>query len=690
MQSDYQSQGYSPPQPSVKRNGCLYLFSKALGRLLQIIGAMTLLMVGSIFGLALLGAAFDWLGGWEPGSGPQVLELDLRSPLEELPSGGGFGSGFGGDDMSLRDAVEALEMARSDDSIAGLFLEIEANSGGLANAQELREAISAFRAEGKFAIAFSESFGEYGPGNGGYYLASACDEIHVQPSGSVGLTGLAYETMFFGGAFEKFGIKAEFDKRSEYKNAVNSYTETSYTPAHREALQALMDDQFSQLIRGIAEARELDEEEVHEIFDRGPFVAAKALDEGLIDALSYRDEALARAFALAEVRLDSAEPDAEIAADQDADSNTDPDLDLDTDADTESQSDPDASGDPEASTESEEDPFADDLGPATYALEDYLADVGRPNTEGDVVALIYAVGNIMRGESVDDPLFGSRVLGAASLSAAIEQAAADDEVTAIILRIDSPGGSYVASDTIRRAIIRAKDAGKPIIASMGSVAGSGGYFIAMDADHIVAQPGSITGSIGVYAGKFVTRDAFSDTLGIQFDSIQTSKHSRMYSSNIPFTPEDKAKHSEWLDTIYEDFTSKVAEGRGLTRAQVEAIARGRIWSGEDALANGLVDSLGGFPETLAQARIAAGLDPDAALKIRVFSAELSWWEQWLGSSIGLETKSKKPGRWSLITDIAGGSKELQELRPALKVLDDLQAKDPGSIDLLMPDLPDVP
>jgi protease-4 len=461
------------------------------------------------------------------------------------------------DSTTVRDIVEALERAAGDDRVVGLFARIGGGGHGMAVTQEIRDAVLAFRESGKPAVAFSETFGEVGPGNTGYYLATAFEEIHLQESGDIGLTGLLYESMFLRGTFDKLGIEPRMDQRYEYKNAMNTYTEKKYTAPHREAMQVLADSQFGQMVRGIAEARGISEDEIRSIFDRGPYLGVEALEAGLVDHISYRDQVLA---SLRERVGEGAD---------------------------------------------------------LLYLCKYLARAGRPHRTGDTIALVYGVGAVIRGRNEYSPVMGEFIMGSDSVSAAIRSAVEDDAVKAILFRVDSPGGSYVASDTVWRETVRAREQGKPVIVSMGNLAGSGGYFVSMAADKIVAQPGTITASIGVLGGKMLTNGLW-EKIGLSWDDVSTSDHATFFSGTHDYSRSEYTRFQAWLDRVYEDFTGKVAAGRELDIEHVRKIARGRIWTGEDAKEIGLVDELGGFATALRLAKEAAGIDPEAEVRIKLF------------------------------------------------------------------------
>lgn len=527
---------------------------KFLIGLLALIGALAILAVIGALLIALVSIGLGGKPGVERGT---IVEFDLSGPLVEWVPNDPVAALLLGETPTVRDVVDALDRAAEDRRVAGAFLDVGDLAVGFGRIQELRDAVARFRASGKPIVAWSDTFGEFGAANGGYYLASACDRIGMQPSGSVGLTGLRIESQFQRGLYDLLDVEAEMGQRHEYKNAANVHTHTEFTEPHEEALAAVLTSLHGQMVRGVADGRGLDEDVVRELIDTSPRIGVDALDHGLVDALEYRDEAIA---ALRE-----------------------------------------RAGD----------------GPLLYH-DRYVERAGRPHASGrDVVALVYGVGAVVRGSSGYDPLSGMQTMGSDDVAASLRDAADDDRVRAIVFRVDSPGGSYVASDTVWREVQRARDAGKPVVVSMGDVAASGGYFVSMHADHIVAQPGTITASIGVLAGKLATREAWKK-IGITFDTVQVGDNADMWSALDPYDAAGRARLDAFLDGVYEDFTSRVADGRGLDRERVGEIARGRIWTGEDALALGLVDELGGVDVALRVARERAGLAPDGEVRFQVY------------------------------------------------------------------------
>ena len=527
-----------------------------------------------------------------------ILEVNLDQQLIEYVPEDPLAGLLMDEKLRMLDVVAALEAAADDQRVVALVAKIGSGVSGFAHHQELRDAILSFRESGKPAIAWGDTFGEFGSGNAGYYLATAFDEVYIQPSGDVGLTGLNAESPFIAGTFEKLGVTPRMDHRYEYKNAMNTLTEKEFTPAHEEALGAVIESMFDQMVAGIAERRGKSEDEVRAIIDAGPYLGQEAVDAGLVDGLKYRDEIYDRV-------KEAAGEDAEL-----------------------------------------------------LYLNRYAKRADGPWDEGETIALVYGVGQVVRGKSEFDPLAGAATLGGDSVAAALRQAIDDDKVKAILFRVDSPGGSYVASDTVWRETVRAREAGKPVIVSMSNVAGSGGYFVAMSAEKIVAEPGTITGSIGVLGGKLLTRELWNK-LGITFDSIQTSDNAEVWSSLEDYDEAGWARVQAMLDRIYEDFTTKVAQGRELPLERVQEIAKGRIWSGADARELGLVDELGGFQVALGLAREAAGLEPDAAVKLKLYPPRKTPFQMLFGE--GPDNSEEQAAR-------AAAARVLESLRPVTSVL----------------------
>jgi protease-4 len=491
-----------------------------------------------------------------------VLELHLDRPLSAPGVVDPLQAVVGGQKTSWLHVVESLERAATDDRVLGVVAYLDGTPHGMAQTEELRDAILAFRATGKPAIAFSETFGELGPGTQGYYLATAFDEIWLQPTGGLGLTGLRSEQMYLRGTLDELDVEPQGDRRSQYKSAFELSVERRMSAPAREQTEVLLADLQAHVVQAIAPRLAGDPARALAAIEAGPYLAPQALELGLVDGLAYRDEVLAKL----EERVGGK---------------------------------------------------AERLYP-----EPYLERAGGAWAEGEVIAVIHGNGPILRGRSVFDPLERSPTMGAETVVAAFRAAVEDPEVQAIVLRVDSPGGSAVASDAIWRATRQARDAGKPVVVSMGNYAASGGYYVSAGATKIVAQPSTITGSIGVLAVKMVTRGLWNK-LGITWDSAQTASNAAFWSSLERYDEEGWATLQRWLDGIYAAFKQRVADGRGLTMEQVEALAKGRVWTGTRAKALGLVDALGGLPTAIALAKQEVGLPADAPIELRTFPAEQS-------------------------------------------------------------------
>jgi protease-4 len=388
-------------------------------------------------------------------------------------------------------------------------------------------------------------------GNREYYLATACSKVYAVPTAILDISGLAAEVTFFRGTLDKLGIEAQFEGVGKYKNAPNQLTERGFTEPHREQMEALLDSVFGQYLEAIAQGRGKSPQDVAQLVEQGPYTAAEALRAGLVDELLYHDEVVAR--------LKSAER----------------------------------------------------VTPGGYVRGARgLGFDGRAR-----VALVYAVGEIVSGESQDGPFGGSGYAGADTVAGALRQAREDRAVKAIVLRIDSPGGSGTASDVIWREVRLARKA-KPVVVSMGDLAASGGYYIAMGGDAIVAQPGTITGSIGVFGGKFSLRGLY-DKIGVTRETLTRGRHADLFSDYRPWDEEERAKVRGLMEAFYEEFLRKAAEGRKMSEAEVHAVAQGRVWTGAEAKQHGLVDELGGLNDALAMAKQRAGIarDEDVALVV---------------------------------------------------------------------------
>lgn len=491
-----------------------------------------------------------------PGRRPSLLlEVDLtaapstdagQDPVARLLARGRPG---------LQPLLRALHRAAADPHVVGLVAKV---GGPLpwATMQELHLGVRSFAASGKPTVAWAESFDAGAADMTAYVLATAFDEIWLQPSGGLGPMGVAVETTFVRGALDRLGVEPQLDQRHEFKSAADRVMRTGFTDAHRESLDRLAESIFSDAVAMIVAGRGMEAAHVRDLVDAGPHLAQEALARGMVDHLGYRDEVLAA------IRS-RAGRDAELL-------------------------------------------FADRWHPPRRPAARLL----RPGH----VALVEVTGTIVAGRTRRGPL--GRQSGSDTVGAALRAAAQDERARAVVLRVDSPGGSAVASDTIWREVCRVRDIGRPVVVSMGRVAASGGYLVACPADVIVALPSTITGSIGVFGGKVVTRELL-DRLGLSTGTVWRGDRALMYSTRQGFTPEDRAKLAAALDAIYADFVAKVAQGRQRSQAEVEQAARGRVWTGADARERGLVDELGGRHDALRIARLRGDLPADAPLRAAI-------------------------------------------------------------------------
>jgi protease-4 len=497
---------------------------------------------------------------------PSSAALVLRpgGELQEVVPDDVVGQVFGGEVDTVRGFVDNLHKARRDSRIKTVLL----MPSGLqlpywAKVQELRDAVIDFRKSGKRVVAFLE----YG-GDREYYLASAADKIYMLPSSPLDLSGVASYEVFLRGAFDKAGAYPDFIHIGDYKSAANQLTEKGFTPAHREMTESLNRDVYEQMVRGIAESRKKSEQEVRALLDRGPFVPDEALRLGLVDDLAYEDQLGEREPTLGEDEMDRVE--------------------------------------------------------GRNYLRITPASVGfRPRSR---IALVYAVGTIASGKSTFDVLNGT-ILGAETLVEQIRDAREDSSVKAIVLRVDSPGGSALASDVIWRELMitREEDNERPLIVSMSDLAASGGYYIAMAGDAIVAQPGTLTGSIGVFGGKIAIGGALNK-IGVNNDAVVSGPNASINSPFTPFTPAQRVKVQEMMQNIYDDFVEKAAESRKTTPEKMDAVAQGRVWTGQQARERGLVDALGGLDTAIAIAKERAKIPKDEDVELVVFTGRRTLYE----------------------------------------------------------------
>ena len=497
---------------------------------------------------------------------PTVLEIDLslgllgeapQDPLTALRSR-----------MTPRlpHVIAGLRHGAEDDAVVGAVIHVTPTVTAW-QSEELAYALRAFRDAGKRVIAWSESFGELGPGTLPYYLATVADEIWLQPSGSLGLLGVGLEVMTIRGTLDKIGAVPQFGQRKEYKTAAEMYMSTDITEPNREMTDRIGASVTEQVIASTMSARGLSEEQVREAITASPLTAERAQELGLVDRLGFRADVYAHL--------------------------------RETFADSDSTELPEQIGDPIRLL------FAH-----RYARSITHQAVSKARARRQpIIGVVEVHGGIITGRG-SGPRPGRSEAASDLIVAALRAAGENDAVRAVVLRVDSPGGSYVASDAIRDQVRRLQASGRPVIASMGALAASGGYFVSMPADTIVALPSTLTGSIGVLGGKIMIKDTLAK-IGVNRQSIGTAE-ATMFSGTRLFDDAEWQKVESWLDLVYDDFTHKAAADRELPYEQLEAVAKGRVWTGADALERGLVDRLGGLRTAIEIAAEKIGVDPDHA------------------------------------------------------------------------------
>ena len=592
--------------------------------LVGLLAALGFFIVAAAIALSVFVSRGDlprWAGGVQELPTESVLLLDMANGLIEVAPSNPLAAASLGKTVVLRDAVAALEAAATDPKVKGLVARLGRGNPGLARTQELRAAVAAFRESGKPTVAFAESFGEGGNGTLHYYLASAFETVWLQPSGDLDLTGVSIQSPFLREALDDIGVLPRLDQREDFKGAMNTFTDRELPEQQRRNLQQLVDSWLGQIVDGIAVGRTLESGAVQVIVNRAPYRAQEAEAQGLIDRLGYWDQVSAEL-------LEAAGEGAELVA-----------------------------------------------------LADY-AQLSREEAEnGPTIALIQGLGPVVLDGSRNDPLFDDLAMGSDTVTKAFAQAIDDKDIQAIVFRVDSPGGSYVASDAIWREVERAKAIGLPVIVTMGDVAASGGYFVSAAAQKIVAQPGTLTGSIGVVSGKFVLNELWDD-LGIAWDGVRAGRNAEIWSLNQDFTPAQWALLQKNLDAIYDDFVGKVAQGRNIPPEAARVAAKGQVWTGQDAKELGLIDALGGYSEAFALARDAAGIAPDQPLNIRVLPDDKDPVEAFIQDTFGV---SASGGSELLASFVRGLARLTRAVSPLLETYEQVTA-DPRSQRLMAPDL----
>ncbi len=487
-----------------------------------------------------------------------VLFVNFSRAIVEQNQPSPFSLALDNEPMVLLDLLNAIDRAAADPHVKGIVARFGTEQPAMAHVQEIRKSIERFREKGKFTYAYGVDFGQYGAGNRAYYLASAFENIWLQPVGTVSLTGVGVYSPFAKAALDKIGVTADFMQREEYKSFMEVAQRDGFSPPAKAQMQEMVTHLSDQIANGISESRKWDPDHVKNLMARGPYTDEEAAQEGLVTRLAYVDEL-----------ADELERKAGKAAKQ-------------------------------------------------IEVENYLAlSDGVDGADQNVVALIFGTGIIMEKSLEGGGIVGENIMSANEISEAFHTAAEDDDIKAILFRVDSPGGAPAASETIRRSVIQAQKKGKPVIVSMGATAASGGYWVAMNGDKIIANPATLTGSIGVLAGKFAL-GGLMQKVGVSVDGFSTAPSAGMWNMALDFKPEQRARLNALLDTTYRSFVANVSAARKIPAEKMPDIAKGRVFTGEQAVKAGLVDLLGGYDVALGEVRKALKLSEDAPLSLEVY------------------------------------------------------------------------
>jgi len=483
-----------------------------------------------------------------------VLQLDLRSPLTDQDPVNPFAS-LGRRSMSVMSVIETLDRAGKDGKVKGVLVRLPEGGMAPAAADELRLAIKKFRATGKPVFAHSQGLYPSGVVTSTYMLGAAADELWMQPGASFQVVGMASEDVFLKRAFDKYGVKAQYEQRYEYKNAVNPYLYSDYTPAHRESTLSWMGSVYDSAVAGAASDRKTDAAGLKKTLEAGPYLAEDAVKLRLIDKVGQVKDAETAVLAKA------------------------------------------------------------GKGAELVEFEKYMRGRERDTGTGPVIAVVEGEGAIVTGhDGAANPFSGGSTMYSDDIAEALYDAIEDKDVKAIVFRVSSPGGSDTASEQILAAVRAAKAANKPVVVSMGTYAASGGYWVSSQASAIVAQPSTLTGSIGVFGGKFALGPAL-ERFGVDVRQVGVGgEYAGAFGMGAEFTPAQRAAFAGWMDRIYGNFVARVADGRKLTPERVGEIAKGRVWTGAQARQIGLVDEIGGFYQAVDKAKSLAGLKGEVRLK----------------------------------------------------------------------------
>jgi len=543
----------------------------------------------------------------------RLAMLTLKSSIPE--SSGQIGP-FGEAQLDLRETIKRLEKAAKDKSVAGLVLDIQSPDIGRGKVEELRGAIARFRASGKKVYATMDSAM---PAD--YLVACACDEIVMPETGELMLPGVFAEAMFYKGLLAKVGIEADFIHIGDYKGAAEPMTRESFSEPVRKNMNALIDSLYDEMITTIVKDRPISISQAKEVVDTGLISATRAKELGLIDRVAYPDGLRSQLASMYE---------------------------------TDSLVFVKNYGKKEVDTD-----FSGPMGFVKLMQVMMGGSAASSDGKGKKIAIVYAVGPINTGKSASD-MFGDQSMGSTTIIEALREANADKQVAAIVLRIDSPGGSALASDLIWHETQVIK---KPIVASMGDVAASGGYYIAMGADKIIASPSTVTGSIGVVGGKMAVRGLY-EKLGITTETIERGKNSGLFSSSGKFTDSQREVIKKMMEETYDQFTGKAAEGRKMPVDKLRSLAGGQVYSGRQAKENGLIDELGTLHDAVIEAKKLAGLEADADVRINVLPEPTNFFESLFGDMEAEKEARFANGIESVAPELMNVARKAAKLRKA--------------------------
>jgi protease-4 len=587
--------------------------SRTRKTVLIISGIVVGLVLVVLIGLAVLVASFR---RGEPSiENNSVLALRVAGSLPDYVPDDPLRRILGNTDQSFSDLILQFKKAKVDNRIRLIILDVNMSGAGWGKSEEIRDAIADFRSSGKPVYAYMEYAMDKE-----YYIASACDKIYLAPPGELFINGLAADVLFFRGSLDKLGIYPDMVQIGKYKTAVETFTRKDMSDANREFINSLLDDLFNRYVEAIAQARGKSTDEVRAMIDDAPHSSERAQELGLIDGVAYRDQ-LEKELKTKLGYKDS-----------------------------------------------------DELRVVNGSTYNGVEPESLGLDKGEKIAVIYATGSIGSGKSENSPR-GEQSIGSETLSKAIKDAGDDKSIRAIVIRVDSPGGSGLASDIIWHAVEAAK-AKKPVVVSMSDVAASGGYYISTGANKIIAQPSTITGSIGVFAGKPVMK-GFYDWLGISNEWVLRGKQAGMFRESEKFTPEERTKFEELVKrTYYEDFVPKVAKGRNKTTEYVDSVAQGRVWTGSQGKDRGLVDEFGGLDRAVEVAKELAKIPKDKGVHRVILPYPRTLLQELL--SAGDETRIREQQQQAVLAALP------DDARRAVRYMALLDRMQTGESSLVMP------